>query len=74
MRNQDTVQGVVLEKLANLQYKVQKQDGKVIRCYLAGKLKQNKIKVEVHDDVKLVEDQYGNIGRIVWRKQVSYGK
>lgn len=68
MRNQDTVQGVVLEKLANLQYKVQKQDGKVIRCYLAGKLKLNKIKIDVHDKVEFVADQYGHIGRIVWRK------
>lgn len=60
--------GIVIEKLPNAEFKVERQDGSIIRCYLAGKLKLNKIKIDVHDKVELVADQYGHIGRIVWRK------
>lgn len=71
MSNQTEKQtGVVTEKLPNAEFRVQKEDGSIIRCYLAGKLKINKIKVDVHDTVYFVADQYGHIGRIVWVKRI----
>lgn len=61
--------GLVLEELPNLEYKVQLSNGQIIRAYLAGKLKLDKIKVIINDKVEVVFNPSlgGDIGRITWR-------
>jgi translation initiation factor IF-1 len=66
-KKKETVLGCVLELLPNARCKVE-IDGKEMQCYLAGKMKINKIQVVVGDTVEVVTDDYGNIGRIVRRK------
>lgn len=59
--------GLVLELLPNARFKVDIA-GKEIQCYLAGRMKINKINVLVGDTVEVVLDDYGHIGRVVRRK------
>ncbi len=69
MKNQNTIMGTVLEALPNLEYRVQFEDGKVIRCYQAGKMKKAKIRIVIGDSVEVVHTpEMGEIGRIVWRR------
>ena len=66
MRSQDpTEYGVVLEALPGLQFKVELHDGKTIRCYLAGKMKMNYIRVLAGDRVQVIVS--GELGRITRR-------
>lgn len=63
-----TIPGVVLECLPNLQYRVELQGGRVLRCYLGGKMRLNKVKVLVGDRVEVEHNAtMGEIGRISWR-------
>lgn len=61
--------GLVQECLPNLLYRVEMPDGNIITCYLAGKMKLNKIKVLVGDKVEVILDPYGgkSTNRIIFR-------
>lgn len=67
--NQTTL-GQVTDCLPDLKYRVEMADGKLILCYLSGKMKLHKIKVLVGDKVEVVIDPYGGnaTNRIVGRK------
>lgn len=65
--NKDTVSGLVLEALPNTFFKVKLEDGMEILAYLAGKMRQNRIRVLVGDKVLVITDPYGGKGRIVRR-------
>lgn len=69
MGTQPTVRGQVVESLPNLLYKVQLDTGRMVTCYLAGKMKLHKIKVIIGDVVEVVLDEYGgqSTNRIVLR-------
>lgn len=61
-------QGVVIESLPNLQFRVELQDGRILRCYTGGKVRLSKVKILVGDRVEIEHDEsMGQIGRIVWR-------
>lgn len=68
------IQGVVQEALPNAQFLVDigLPDGKKMRCYLTGKMRQNKIKVMPGDrvDVEIpnaAQHLENYIGRIIFR-------
>lgn len=70
MKKKENVKvGIILEELPNVQYKVKLEGGRIIRAYLAGKLKIQKIKVMLNDKVEVIFDPSlgGDIGRIIWR-------
>ena len=54
--------GEVIEALPNTQFNV-KSDGTVYRCYLAGRMRINRIKVMVGDRVEFISLD-GKVGRI----------
>lgn len=60
------LKGVVTEALPNLQFLVQFDD-KIRRCYLAGKLHKNFIRVLIGDKVEAVIPSQGDIARIIKR-------
>ena len=59
--------GFVTEALPNALFRVELKDGRNILSYLAGKMRLNRIKVLVGDNVELVVDDYGGRGRITRR-------
>lgn len=59
--------GKVLEALPALKFRVDFPDGKIMFCYLAGKLHKNFIRVVVGDSVEVVVPEQGEIGRIIRR-------
>lgn len=69
MANIAGVIGQVIETMPNSLYKVVFTDGKEKICYLAGKMKINKIKVLMGDSVEVVLDPHGGktTNRIVRR-------
>lgn len=74
MKNLWQLEGIVTECLSNAQFYVQvnkKDNPVIIRCYLNGKMRQNKIKILVGDKVKLemppTENLENGIGRITYR-------
>ncbi len=68
-----TVEGRVLEKLPDTLFKVEindKGETQQILAYLAGNMKKNKIRVDIHDRVQVEVDKYvkqGGRGRIIRR-------
>lgn len=60
-------QGVVEEALPNTLFKVSLENGEVVLCYLAGKMRLHRIKVLVGDKVLLKLDPYGGKARITRR-------
>ncbi len=62
-----TVRGTVSEVLPNQLFRVALEDGKVIICHLAGKLRMNHIRCMAGDGVSLVLSPEGEKGRIVYR-------
>ncbi|MFA5987853.1 MAG: translation initiation factor IF-1 [Candidatus Paceibacterota bacterium] len=60
-------EGVAIEALPNMMFRVDIGGGKIVLAYLAGKMRVNRIKVLVGDRVRVVLDQYGQRGRIVRR-------
>lgn len=58
------IRGEVTECLPNTQFRVQLPD-RLVLCYLAGKMKINKIRLVIGDKVDVVLG--GDIGRIVRR-------
>lgn len=59
--------GSVTEALPNLQFMVEIEGGRIMRCYLAGKMHKNFIRVLIGDRVEVVVPSTGEIGRIVKR-------
>lgn len=68
MDNKSVVKGIVSEVLAGGLYRVNFEDKERL-CYLAGKMKQNHIRVLVGDEVEVILDPYGGTAtnRIVKR-------
>ncbi len=60
-------QGVVEEALPNTLFRVSLENGDVVLCYLAGKMRLHRIKVLVGDKVLLKLDPYGGKARITRR-------
>lgn len=65
--DQNTIPGRVIELLTNAQVRVELENGKVLRCYLAGKLKMHSIRVVIGDRVRVVLPPQSEIGRVVYR-------
>lgn len=62
------VEGVVAEALANALFRVELEDGRLILCHLAGKMRIHHIKVMPGDKVKVELTPYDEKrGRIVYR-------
>lgn len=59
--------GMVIEALPSLQFRIEFEDGKIMRAYLAGKLHKNFIRILVGDKVEVVIPSTGEIGRIIRR-------
>ena len=67
-KQDETVEGVVIEALPNTMFRVQLTDGdEVILTYLSGKMRKHRIKVLVGDTVTVQIDPYGGKGRIIRR-------
>lgn len=60
--------GTILEKLPNIQFKIELEDGSIVRAYLSGKMNRNFIKVEIGDLVEIFLPENSEIGRIVRRR------
>ncbi len=63
-----TKEGLVIESLPDLLFRVQLEDERVINAKIAGKLRMNRIKILPGDTVTVELTPYDeNRGRIVWR-------
>ena len=70
MSKEDVIEaeGVVVEVLGNMNFKVEIMNSHVILAYVSGKLRANKIRILVGDKVKIEMSPYDlTKGRIVWR-------
>ncbi|MFA7685953.1 MAG: translation initiation factor IF-1 [Candidatus Gracilibacteria bacterium] len=70
MPKEDTIEikGVVLEPLPNTEFKVELEDGRVIKAHLAGKMRMNYIKILPGDKVTVQLSMYDlSKGRITYR-------
>ena len=65
--NKKTDEGLVIEAMPNVTYRVELADGRIVRAYLSGKMKMHRIKVLVGDRVEFVIDQQGPNNRIIRR-------
>ena len=63
----DTVTGVVVEALPNTLFRVKVGEDKEMLAYLSGRMRINRIRVLVGDNVVVELDPYGGKGRIVKR-------
>lgn len=62
------VNGVVLEALPNTLFRVKLEDGNVLLCYLAGKMRIHYVRVMPGDRVRVETTPYDSAkGRIVYR-------
>lgn len=62
-----TGKGIVIEALPSTLFKVRTEDEREILAYLGGKMRMNRIKVLVGDNVEMVLDSYGGKARIIKR-------
>jgi translation initiation factor IF-1 len=62
-----TMRGTVTEALPSTLFRVKMEDESLILAYLGGKMRMNRIKVLIGDNVEVVIDKYGGKGRIVKR-------
>lgn len=60
-------EGEVLECLPNVQFKVQLDNGRLIRAYLSGKMNRNFIKVAIGDRILVSMPDTGDLARVVKR-------
>lgn len=67
MKNKNRTNGKVIDCLPNAQFKVELEDGKVVRAYTAGKIRINKIRINLGDSVELEIPSQGEIYRISFR-------
>ena len=61
------MRGQVVEALPSLKFRVELSDGKILFCYLAGRLHKNFIRILVGDAVEVFVPAQGSIGRITRR-------
>jgi translation initiation factor IF-1 len=62
------LRGKVIEILPNSMFKVELENGHVIIAYSSGKIKQNKIRVLMGDEVTVAVSPYDlNRGRVIYR-------
>lgn len=62
------LRGEITEALPNMTFRVRLEDGRIILCHLAGKMRIYHIKVMVGDEVELVMTPYDDQkGRIIKR-------
>ena len=62
------VEGIVIDKLPNTMFKVKLENGHEITAHIAGKLRQNNIRIISGDKVLLEISPYDlSKGRIIWR-------
>lgn len=68
-KNNELIEGVVLESLPNTTFRVQVLGGdKILLCHLSGKMRLNRIHVLPGDKVKIETTPYDDTkGRIVFR-------
>lgn len=59
--------GMIIEALPSLKFRVEFPDGRIMFCYLAGKLHKNFIRIVVGDAVEVFVPAQGSIGRITRR-------
>lgn len=72
MSKEDLIEaeGEVVEVLANTTFKVKIMNNHIITAYISGKLRANKIRVLLGDNVKVEMSPYDlTKGRIVWRSK-----
>jgi len=61
-------EGVVIEALPNAMFRVKLEDGRVLLCHLAGKMRMYRIKVIPGDKVQIEMTPYDETkGRIIYR-------
>lgn len=65
--DEEKKQGKVIEALPDLKFRVKTEEGKIVFCYLSGRLHRNFIRVIIGDSVEIVVPEQGEIGRIVRR-------
>ena len=62
------IEGVVVEKLPNAMFKVERENGHIVLAHIRGTLRMNFIKILPGDKVTLEMSPYDlSKGRIVWR-------
>ena len=62
------IEGVVIEALPDTMFRVQLPDGRMLLCYLSGKMRRYRIRVMPGDKVKIETTPYDETkGRIVYR-------
>lgn len=66
-RDETKEKGKVVEALPALKFRVEFPDGRIMFCYLAGKLHKNFIRILIGDMVEVVYPSTGSIGRIIRR-------
>ena len=66
-KEENIVEGVVIEALPNTLFKVRLDDGTDLLSYLAGKMRMHRIRVLVGDKVQLELEPYGGKARIFKR-------
>lgn len=67
----DVLVGTIVESLPNVEYRVHihgTPDDESIRCYVAGKMKLNRVHVLLGDEVECVYPRGSAVGRIVFRR------
>lgn len=63
-------EGVILETLPNVNFKVKLSNGHIITAYISGKLRMHFIKIVPGDTVKIEMSPYDlTKGRITWRSK-----
>ena len=64
------INGIVIEALADVRFRVRLDDGQEVICYLAGRMRYRNINVNVGDKVEVLLDPMGGkaTNRITWRK------
>jgi len=68
MNNQETRKGIVIEMMPNATFNIEEFDTKlIIRAYLSGKMKMNRIAVIVGDTVEYIVDKQGPNNRVIRR-------
>ncbi|MDO8487905.1 MAG: translation initiation factor IF-1 [bacterium] len=59
------VEGQVLENLPNTSFRVQLDDGQILLCHMAGKMRIHRIRLLPGDRVRL--EHHGHLGRIIYK-------
>ncbi|MFT5179518.1 MAG: translation initiation factor IF-1 [Candidatus Paceibacteria bacterium] len=66
-KKEENGEGIVVEALPNIMFKIRLEDGTEIMSYLAGKMRMHRIRVLVGDKVAFTTEPYGGKARIFKR-------